>query len=931
MPQLLIRVQNKIAKPLNDFIVCNNSDYTVKFVFDKEWEDKPIKTARFIWNNQYQDVVFEGDICKMPIIENATTLGIGVFAGSLKTTTPAIITCAKSVLCGLGRPSDPPEDVYNQILRLLNEDLTNLRTEVDNIVISATGDGNAAAEVGQARVNANGTAYPTLKHRIDADYTALNNKVDNKISETKNDLQNQIANTNNEVNNKISETKNNLENQIANTNNEVSKVKSDLDNSHNEIVQARVDVDGTEHSTLKTRLDADFNDLNNTINGVDKDLTQFKNGEIIKLYDNLSELTQNASSGAANAYLYAIPFKSGYIKDIKLNSSASGTIKLYIYKLVDGTYTPMEMYFVNAISGENIVSIEKIIDYEFYIAFSSYNGAKVIYTDAQSVDNNTTWIDAGEPTTNSPANAYKFGIEINYGPISKIYESIGNSTYKHSLFLNVPDHALSSKGNTGAANAYFVNDKFNKGFIKRIYVKGLDAGETRVILYRVSGDSYVPFKTYTKNIVSGENYIDVYEWIYCDFYVAISGKFVFVDKYIGANNALWVELGKSIPITTEPKGKYYFGVYFEYETNPTVEKYKNRIYNLHDAFMAWNDGKKFPVCFAGDSTTDGYQTTGYTKNIIGTDHVLPNIYTKLFEDYLKSEFTSNKNLRIYNAGFSGQTAAWFDNNFYDEIINNPYYSDTLMLGISFGINDRPKTSTEYSAVMARFENIIKKCYDNGIQPFLLTCQAGVEFSSRDTVKRYEYITNSYANKIKYELADKYNLEIIDVSKYTHNFITNSNYSGTQIIADHCHFNDTGHKYEAGMFFAHFIPRTIWVDKATKIGFDSYGIKTNLTSDANSASPIKTINTVTAGFKMKASEENSTNKVIMDFWVFVDADRPLNLKSYCGAANSQYVVVDGVNHTISNTEQTIAELDLGLHRVTVHSGTGNINFLGFKLV
>lgn len=769
------------------------------------------------------------------------------------------------------------------------------------------------------------TAWKNLKY-----ISKSVNEIENEIQTAETGLQNQIDNIENEI--KTTET--GLQNQIDN----IVITASGSGDVTAEVAQARVDFDGNGHSTLKNRLDSDFNDLagriettNTAVDDAKEDLTQFKNGETIKLYDDLSALTQNASSGSANAYLYVIPFKSGYIKDIILRSSASGTIKLYIYKLVDGTYIPMEMYFVSAISGENIVSIEKNIDYDFYIAFSSYNGANVIYTTAYSSENNTAWVDLGQPTDKAPANAFEFGIDVNYGSISKSFELIGNPEYKQSLFLDTPDFAVSSKGSTGAYNAYFVFDKFDKGYVKRIYVKGLEAGAASVILYRVSGDSYVPFKTYTKNIVSGENYIDVNEWVYCDFYVGISGKFAYVNKYVGANNTTWVNLGESIPITTEPTGKYYFGVYFEYETNPTTERYKNRIYNLHDAFMAWNEGKKFPVCFAGDSTTDGYQTTGYTKNIIGTDHVLPNIYTKVLEDYLKSEFTSNTNLRIYNAGFSGQTAAWFDNNFDAEIINNPYYSDTLMLGISFGINDRPKTSTEYGAVMSRFENIIKKCYDNGIQPFLLTCQAGVEFSSRDTVKRYEYITNSYANKIKYELADKYNLEIIDVSKYTHNFITNSNYSGTQIIADHCHFNDIGHKYEAGMFFAHFIPRTIWVDKATKIGFDSEGLKTELTSDANSASEIKTLSTIESGFKMKASATNTTNKMIMDVWVFIDSDSPLTLESYCSNVYSQYVVVDETTYNITNKYQSICNLDLGLHRITVFSGSGNINFLGFKLV
>lgn len=43
----------------------------------------------------------------------------------------------------------------------------NLQNQIDNIVLTATGDGDAAAEVAQSRVDKNGTNHPTLKERLD--------------------------------------------------------------------------------------------------------------------------------------------------------------------------------------------------------------------------------------------------------------------------------------------------------------------------------------------------------------------------------------------------------------------------------------------------------------------------------------------------------------------------------------------------------------------------------------------------------------------------------------------------------------------------------------------------------------------------------------------------------------------------------------------
>lgn len=70
--RITIRIIEKIANCLTALpIVCGNSDYEVEFIFDEEWDEHSIKTARFRTNGKYTDVVFEGNICKMPIISNA--------------------------------------------------------------------------------------------------------------------------------------------------------------------------------------------------------------------------------------------------------------------------------------------------------------------------------------------------------------------------------------------------------------------------------------------------------------------------------------------------------------------------------------------------------------------------------------------------------------------------------------------------------------------------------------------------------------------------------------------------------------------------------------------------------------------------------------------------------------------------------------------
>lgn len=101
MKTLHISVADKIAtyQKRDGAIVCGNNDYQIVFAFDDAWGNHAKKIARFIWNEQYYDVEFEGDTCPVPVIQNAPAVKVGVYAGDLQTTTVAYIECVKSILC----------------------------------------------------------------------------------------------------------------------------------------------------------------------------------------------------------------------------------------------------------------------------------------------------------------------------------------------------------------------------------------------------------------------------------------------------------------------------------------------------------------------------------------------------------------------------------------------------------------------------------------------------------------------------------------------------------------------------------------------------------------------------------------------------------------------------------------------------------------
>lgn len=122
MKTINVTVRDKIASAVGDIVyICGNSDYVIDFDFDAEWDDYDVKTARFVHNGTYTDVVFTGEQCAMPVIHKAYGIYVGVYAGDLRTTTPAHIPSAASILSAEGTPAAPPDDVYAQITALCSE------------------------------------------------------------------------------------------------------------------------------------------------------------------------------------------------------------------------------------------------------------------------------------------------------------------------------------------------------------------------------------------------------------------------------------------------------------------------------------------------------------------------------------------------------------------------------------------------------------------------------------------------------------------------------------------------------------------------------------------------------------------------------------------------------------------------------------------
>lgn len=121
MPEIKIKVRDKCAEG-EGVIICNNTDYTVVWDLDSEWEPYSTRTMRVnLADGTYQDVVFTGDTATLPVLTASGWVSVGLYAGDIHTSRAARLLALSSVLTPGGSPAAPAEDVYAQIMAKLNE------------------------------------------------------------------------------------------------------------------------------------------------------------------------------------------------------------------------------------------------------------------------------------------------------------------------------------------------------------------------------------------------------------------------------------------------------------------------------------------------------------------------------------------------------------------------------------------------------------------------------------------------------------------------------------------------------------------------------------------------------------------------------------------------------------------------------------------
>ena len=345
---------------------------------------------------------------------------------------------------------------------------------------------------------------------------------------------------------------------------------------------------------------------------------------------------------------------------------------------------------------------------------------------------------------------------------------------------------------------------------------------------------------------------------------------------------------------------------------------RRRLYNLCDAIQHWKNGEKFPIAFAGDSTTAGSATSAYTDgNVVGTNYVCQTAYPYILEQKLKT-LTGNNNIRVYNAGFSGTNVTYMLQNVRDEFYSSAYYNDTKMVGISYGINDRVMDKEVFKANLIE---LVQNFIDHEIQPFLITPQVTLWGASDHTTTENAYEMASQMSAIIRGVAEDYNLELVDMMHYSSRYLEFANAPLDSIIADALHFADGGHVFKADVFYSILMNGTIFatgdyylsiLNPLSRYTYQRRNIKENSTTYK------KYVEYTDVSSAEKLSETDIFNDTQGSLEIRIDAE-PQNA--------GYYVVVDGV--TISDL--SAYTMGYGLHTISVYAAAGtNGKYYGLSL-
>lgn len=324
--------------------------------------------------------------------------------------------------------------------------------------------------------------------------------------------------------------------------------------------------------------------------------------------------------------------------------------------------------------------------------------------------------------------------------------------------------------------------------------------------------------------------------------------------------------------------------------------------------------KRTIIVTLGDSTTDGFRTTGYSGNVLERLSDKPKSYTEILNNIINNQKDYAFNHKFYNRGFSGKTINWLRQNL--DAVLSPISEKIDYVFIAMGINDMVYNENTLKSFKEDHIEIANSLILKGIKPVFMSTQA--EFENH---KRFGSKINAIADNVKKDLAAELGIPFIDYNAGTRNILNNSEYKIKELIPDMCHFGDLGHQKGAEFLASQLIHQTVVISESSKVGYQNNKVVSDLSySDylTDEQDEVKFIGR-TDGFDLEGQLNATQTKKMFEVSIYIE--RP-SIVRYFG----DNVIVTSNGQALSDG----AVLDVGFYRITAKNRPGVASkFRGLK--
>ncbi|HFR3976494.1 TPA: SGNH/GDSL hydrolase family protein [Streptococcus suis] len=474
-------------------------------------------------------------------------------------------------------------------------------------------------------------------------------------------------------------------------------------------------------------------------------------------------------------------------------------------------------------------------------------------------------------------------------------------------------------------------------FAKNIVTKGIEMGERGDFINGSWGSVIQGTLEYdpTRGVIAAKkvngNFIVAYKNNYV-FNNALEDKEIpvpndgayslYYNVLTGQIDSIKMDDVRRISLSAIPKSANRIKLADFYEKKLHTISNPNSVYTIGDhnvpfsleTFKVDLQTRRTVVVTLGDSTTDGYRTSGYAGNQLGVLTSKPNTWTEKLNDIINKQKDYGFNHKFYNRGFSGKTINWLRQNL--DAVLAPITEKIDYALITMGINDSIYDASKIQAFRDDHVNVINRLIAKGIKPILMSTQAEFE-----NYNRFGSKINSIADNVKKDLATELGIPFIEYNAGTRNILNNSEYSIKALIPDMCHFGDLGHQKGAEYLASQLISQTVSIAKPSKIGYQNNKVVSDLNYSDHLSDDQKQVKWIsrTDGFDLEGQLNTSGIKTMFEVSVYIEQAAIVNF--FCD------------NITVTSNGQPLSNgttLDVGFYRITVKNQPNMVSkFRGLK--